>query len=103
MFYENKTKNRVKTYRMLSCVLYSVINNYFCIDYICCNPKTLSVISSDKIFKQVSYNRLVGIGIPEVLIKFLYCQGFMEKPNSTIIFNFRSRLVNYHLAKNIYY
>ena len=28
MFYESKTKNRIKVYRVLSCVLYSVIVNH---------------------------------------------------------------------------
>ena len=49
-FYENKTNNPIKVYRVLSCVLYSFIEYYVCIDYICCNSKTLSAISSDKIF-----------------------------------------------------
>ena len=63
MFYETKTKNPTKVYRVLSCVLYSVIENYVCIEYICFHSKTLSVIFSDKIFEEASYNELLGIGI----------------------------------------
>ena len=84
---------------MLSCVLYSVIENYFCIDYLCCQSKTLISISSDKIFEQASYNILLGIGITEVLTNLLYFHVLMEKPDSTVILNFRSRLVNNYLEK----
>ena len=88
-------------YRVLSCVLYSVIENYACIDYLCCQYKTLSSISSDKISEQASYNILLGIGIPEVLMNLVSCHGFVEKPNLTSILNLRSRLVDYYLAKII--
>ena len=94
IFYESKTKGPIKVYRVLSCVLYYSIENYVCIEYLCCKFKTLSIISSDKIFKQASYNILLGIGIPEVLIYLVYCHVFMEKPNSTVIFNCRYCLVN---------
>ena len=63
IFYETKTKNPIELYRVLSCVFYSIIDNYVCIDYLCCNSKTLSVISSDKISEEASYNGLLGIGI----------------------------------------
>ena len=91
---ESKTKDPIKVYRVLSCVLYSIIENYFCIGYLCCQSKTLSIMYSDKIFEQAKYNILIFIGIPEVLINFVSCHGFMEKPNSTVILNFQSHLVN---------
>ena len=50
-------------------------------------------------FKQESFNILIGIGIPEVLLNLVSCHGFMEKLNSNIILNLWSRLVNYYLAK----
>ena len=50
MFYSSKTINPIKLYRLLSCVFYSVIENCVCIEYLCCQSKTLSAISSDKIF-----------------------------------------------------
>ena len=63
MFYESKGKNPIKVYRMLSCVLYSLINHYDCIDYLCCKSKTLSSIYSNRISKQTSFNIILGIGI----------------------------------------
>ena len=50
IFYENRTTNPIKLYKLLRCVLYSVIDNYVCIEYLCCQSKTKSDISSDKVF-----------------------------------------------------
>ena len=54
--FDTKTKNPTKLYRVLSCVLYFVIYNYVCIEYLCFHSKKLTIISSDKIFEEVSYN-----------------------------------------------
>ena len=35
MFYET-IKNPKEAFKVLSCVIYSIINNYVCIDYIAC-------------------------------------------------------------------
>ena len=99
IFYDNRTNNTMKFYRFLSGVLYSVIENYVCNNYLCCHSKKLSVISSDKIFGEASYNELLGIGIPEVLMNLVSCHGFMKKPNSTVILVCRYSLENYYLGK----
>ena len=68
MFYEtNRTKPK-KVFRLLSCVLYYLIKNHICIDYLSCQSKTLSRISSNRISKQTSFNILLDFGIPEVLM-----------------------------------
>ena len=102
MFYESKGKNSTKLYSVLSCVFYSIIEDYVCIDYWYCQSKTLSNISSDRMFEQTSYDILLGIGIPEVLLNLVSCHGFMEKPNSTVILNFQYRLVNNYLSKVLF-
>ena len=73
----------------------------FCVDYLCCQSKTLISINYDKISEQASYNILLDIGIPGVLINLVPCHIFTEKPNSTVILNCPSCLVNYYLAKRI--
>ena len=95
-------KNPIKVYRVLSCALYSIIDNYVCIYYLSCQSKTLIRMSSNRILEQTSYNILIGIGIPEVLLNLVYCHVFMEKPNSHVILNCRSRLVNRYLAKGLF-
>ena len=99
MFYESKSKNPIKVYRVFSCVPYSLIKKYVCIEYLCFQSKKLSSISYDRIFEHTSYNILLGIGIPEVLMNLVSFHGFMEKPNKTFILNFQCCLVNNHLAK----
>ena len=100
MFYDT-FKNPRKVYRVLSCLLYSFMENYFCIDYICCHSKTSSIISSDKISEEASYNELLGIGILEVLINHISCHGFTKNVNSTVILVCQSHLVNFHLSKGL--
>ena len=56
IFYESRETNPMKVFRVLSCVLYYVIENYVCIEYLCCQFKTISVICYDKIFTNMSYN-----------------------------------------------
>ena len=63
------------------------------------NPKTLSVISVDKIPEEASYNELLDIGIPEVLMNLVSCHKFTKNNNSIFILVCRSCLVNYYFAK----
>ena len=64
MFEEDNGIKPKKVYIVLSFVVYSLIDNYVCIDYISCQSKTLSSISSKPIFEQTSLNILLGIGTP---------------------------------------
>ena len=100
--YDNNGIKLKKLYRLLSFFLYSLIDYYVCIDYLSCQSKTLSKISSKPIFEKISYNVFLGIGIPELLLNLVTCHGFVKKPNSTVILNFRSRLVNNYLSKGLY-
>ena len=52
IIYENSGKDIIKVYGVLSCVVYNLIDNYVCIDYLSCQPKTLYSISSNRIFKE---------------------------------------------------
>ena len=36
MFYDTRAHNHKKFYRVLSCVIYTIIKNYVCIDYLAC-------------------------------------------------------------------
>ena len=89
-------------YRVLSCVVYYLMENYFCIEYLSCQSKTLGSISSKPIFEQTSFNILIGIGIPELLLNLVSCHGFTKKPNSAVILNCRARLINIYFAKVFY-
>ena len=53
-----------KVYRVLMCVVYNLIDNYVCIDYLLCQSKTLCDIAKNLTFKETNFNLLLGIGIP---------------------------------------
>ena len=48
--YENNGVNAKKVYRVLSCVIYSLIKHYVCMDYQLCESKTLNSLSSKPTF-----------------------------------------------------
>ena len=54
MICENNGGNGKKMYRVLSCVVYSLIDNYVFIEYLSCQSKTLRYISSKPTFEQTS-------------------------------------------------
>ena len=84
-------------YGVLSFVVFSLIDNYVCIDYLPCQS-----ISSNPTFEDTSFNTLLGIGIIELLLDLLSCHGFTKKPNSTVILNCLTRPINNYLAKGFY-
>ena len=102
MIYENSGKYIRKVYRVLSCVFHTLIDNYACIYYLSCQPKTLCGISKNPTFKEKRFNLLLGIGIPELLLNLVSCNGFIMKLNSTVVLKFQSRLINNYLSKGLY-
>ena len=89
-------------YRVLSCVVYYLIDNYVFIDYLSFQLKTLSSISYKPKFGDTSFNILLGIGITELLLNLVSCHGFMKKPDSTVIWNCRSHLIKNSLSTGFY-
>ena len=102
MIYENNGEKPKYIYRVLSCVVYSLIDNYVSIYYLSCQSKTLSSISSKPTFEDTSFNISIVIGILELLLDVVSCHGFMKKTNSTVILNFQSCLISNYLAKLFY-
>ena len=94
MIYETVGISIKNIFIVLSCVVYTIIENYVFIDYMSCQSKTLSNISNYKTFKETNFNLLIGIDITELLLNLISCHGFMLKSNSTVILNFRSPLIN---------
>ena len=99
MIYENNGEIPNYLYRVLNCVAYNLIYNYLYIDYMSYQSKPLSTILCNPTFKDKSFTILLGIGIPDLLLNLVSCRGFMKKPNSTAVLNFRDRLINNYLSK----
>ena len=80
MIYENNGEIPKQFYRVLSCVVYTIIDTYTFINYLRCQSKNLSAISCNPTFKVTSFNILLDIFIPELLLNLVSCHGFMKKP-----------------------
>ena len=92
MIYENNGHIEKTVYMVLSCVVYTIIDIYVCIDYLSCKSKIISPFSSKPKIEQTSFNILLVIGIPELLLNLVSYHRFMKKQNSTVILNCRYRL-----------
>ena len=55
MIYENSGKDKRTGYRVLSCFVYTLVDNYVCIAYLKCQSKTLFVIPSNPKFEETSF------------------------------------------------
>ena len=64
MIYETFGISIRKLYIVLSCVVYTLIENYVCIDYLSYQSKTLCDISNNPTCKESSFDLLIGIDIP---------------------------------------
>ena len=79
MIYKNVIISIKNVLILLSCVVYTLIDNYVCIDYLSCQSKTLCDISKNTTFKETTFNLLLGTVIPKLLLNLVYCNGFMLK------------------------
>ena len=64
IIYEHGGKEITKLYRVLNCVVYTLIEKYVCINYLSCQTKTLCGISKNSTSKEIIVNLLLDIGIP---------------------------------------
>ena len=72
--------NPKNVFKVLSCVIYTIIINYVCIDYLASELKINSElpVSYGGGFKHEdrSYDKISGIGIPDLLMNLMSCHGF---------------------------
>ena len=72
-------------FRVLSCVIYTIISNYFFIDYLGYDETNLidlrlGVSGSYKHLDK-KYHNILGFGISDLLLDFLSCQAFLKTMN----------------------
>ena len=79
IFYESGEKIIRKLFRVLSCVIYNIIEKYVCIDYLGSEESTLSYLkigcTGSSKSNGMYYNNILGIGIPDLLLNLLSCHG----------------------------
>ena len=57
----------------------------FFVDYLCCPKTKLHVTSKGQGFENRAYNPVSGIGIPELLMNIISCDGFLNNTKSAVI------------------
>ena len=67
-------------FRVLSCVIYTIIEKYVCIDYLGSKKSKLSDLKigctgSNK-HNGIDYNNILGIGIPYLLLNYFHVTDF---------------------------
>ena len=79
-FYELGNINPRKMFKVLSCVIYTIIDRYVCIDYLGAEKKKMSELRIGCTLSSkhdgMDYSNLFGIGIPAILLNMLSCHGF---------------------------
>ena len=88
---------------MLSCVIYTIIDKYVCIDSLGSEKSKLSDLrlgctGSNK-QNYTDYENLLGIDIPDLLLNLLSCQGFLRMNDSVFILKFPNRMSEYYFNK----
>ena len=99
MLHDTRGEKPKKYFRVLSCVIYSIIENNVCIYYLACQSKTISEITVGSRHGGKCFNRILGIGIPDLLINLLSCHGFSKSINYDVILKFPKRMLEYYFPK----
>ena len=93
----------MKMFRVLSCVIYTIISKYFCIDYLGYEKSKLSYLrlGVTRRYKHfyTDYDNLLGIGIPDLLLNFLSCHDFPKNSESVVILKCPHRMSEYYFNK----
>ena len=96
IFYEIGKTNPRKMFRVLSCVIYAIIDKYVCIDYLGTEKLKISDLKiactgSSKHYG-MDYNNLFGIGSPDLLLNMLSWHGFLKNNDSVVILKCPNRM-----------
>ena len=83
-------------FRVSSCVIYTIISKYFCIDYLGYDKSKLSelrlgVSGRYKNF-DTGYDNVLGTGIPDLLLNLLSFHGFSKNNESVVILKCANRM-----------
>ena len=90
-------------FRVLSCVIYTIISNCVCIDYLGSEKSKLSYLHPDVAgsYKHIvkKYDVVLRFGIPDLLLNLLTCGGFLKNNESVFILKFPNRMFEYYFNK----
>ena len=96
IFYESGKTNPRKIFRVLSCVIYNIIDKCVCINYLGNDKFKISHLkiacTGSSKHDGMDYNNLFGIGIPYILLNMLSCHGFLKNNDSVVILKCPNRM-----------
>ena len=88
---------------MLSCVIYTIIDRYIFIDYLCTETKKISEFNLGCSLKtrheNKDYDNLFVIGIPDIFTNMLSCKGFLNNNESIVMLKCPNRMSQYYFIK----
>ena len=93
IFHEIRHTNAKKYFRVLICVVYVIIDNFVCIDYLYFQSKKLNEICVDGKYLVRYFNEFLGFGIPYLLITSLLCHGFTKNIECIVILKCPRRML----------
>ena len=103
IFYESGKTNPREIFRVLSCVIYTIIDKYVCIDYLGTKKLKISDLKTacngSSKYDGIDYNNLFGIGITDLLLNMLSCHGFLKNNDSVVILKCPNRMSEYYFNK----
>ena len=76
IFDENRKNMKFK---VLISIVYCIMDNFACVDCICCTKTKLCVTCKGQGFENRTYNDVSGIGTTELLMNIILCHGFVNK------------------------
>ena len=83
-------------FKVLSCVIYTIISNCVCIDCLGSEREKLSAsrIGPGGCYKNFNrtYDNVLGIGIPDMLNNLLSFRGFLKNKGSVVILKCPNRI-----------
>ena len=71
----------------MSSIVYCIMDNYVCDDYLCFLKTRLRVTITGQGFENRTYNDVSVISITELLINIISFHGFLNNMNSAVIFS----------------
>ena len=90
-------------FRVLSCVIYTIIRKYVCIDYLVYEKSKLSYLRLGVTgrYKHIDkkFDYVLGFGILDILLNLLSCRGFLENNESVVVLKCPHRMFEYYFNK----
>ena len=90
-------------FKVLSCVIYTIIDRYVCIEYLGIEIKKISEFRLGYTLKTkhegMDYDNLFSIGIPYIFLNMLSCHGFLNNNESIVVLKCPNRMSEYYFNK----